>query len=92
MEEIWNFGYRGEVSFIECFWYGTVYAPRWHPIRSKGLVGNPVLMIKGEWTIVEVFDKRQDAAEWVFKTACLLHVMQETWDSLSPYEREYLIW
>jgi hypothetical protein len=48
-------------------------------------------MIKGEWNIVEVFDTRQEAIEWVFKTACILHVMQETWDNLSPYEREYLV-
>jgi len=91
MEEIWNFGYRGEVSCIECFWYGTVYAPRWHPIRSKGLVGHLVLMIKDEWNIVEVFDARQKALCWLFHTAEILHLMQEKWDSLSPYEREYLV-
>ena len=92
MEEIWNFGYRGTISLSEYYWHGTMYAPRWHPVRVEGMDNLLVLMINGEWSILKDFDERNNALYWMWDTAGILKVMQDEWNSLSPCEREYLIW
>ena len=51
MEEIWNFGYRGTISLSEYYWHGTLYAPRWHPVRSVGLDDLLVLRFCDEWNV-----------------------------------------
>jgi hypothetical protein len=93
MEEIWNFGYRGTVKHSEFGWHGTVCAPRWHPVRAEGRDNLLVLMwTKGEWSIFKNFDTLRETLYWLWDTAGILKVMQEKWDILSPYEREYRIW
>lgn len=93
MEEIWNFGYRCEILETECFWEGAIYVPRWHPVRVGGLDDNLlVLMIGGEWNVfIESVSTHQRALTDTIRAAYMLRVMQDKWDSLSPYEREYLV-
>jgi len=91
-ETIWNFGYRCKISKSECFWFGTVYVPRWHPVRGTGLVCQLVLMIGGEWNVfIDPISTRREAIRETFRTAGILRGMQEKWDSLSPYERTYRV-
>lgn len=103
MEEIWNFGYRCEVGIgaVTGELYGVVSVPKWHPIRSGGaysftgcrIPAADILLIRGEWIIYTDFAEDHIMA-WtdVMCIAARLRKMQDEWDTLSPYEREYLIW
>lgn len=95
VETIWNFGYRCEILRGMCSWVGIVFAPRWHPVRVAGLDDLLVFMIKGEWNVFtgskNALSHYEELNE-VYGVASKLYVMQDEWDTLSPYEREYLIW
>lgn len=73
-------------------WYGSVAVPSWHPVRSVGLVARTTLLLGGEWVVFTDGGKtRAQAVNEVWDIAFALRRMQSNWDSLSPYEREYLV-
>ena len=74
-------------------WYGRVVVPRWHPVRVRGLDDYVVLMCGDKWVVFLGGDNsfyRTSNACW--SVASTLRRMQDDWDRLSPYEREYMIW
>jgi len=98
MHEVrWFYGYRCEVSIDigeDDLWHGTVHVPIWHPVRCSGLDDLLVLCcFRGMWMVcVDGAKTRFDAITGVNITASRLRRMQDDWDRLSPYEREYQIW
>ena len=92
MSDRWYFGYRCEVSDGECFWHGSVCVPRCHPVRSVGFDDHLVLLISGEWNVLlDINDTLLGAVTAVHVAASRLRRMQDDWDRLSPYEREYMV-
>jgi len=95
MNEIrWCFGYRCRLSFggVARQWRGSVYVPRWHPVRSVGLDDLLILMIGGEWNVfTDWCDTHFEVLDCVVSAAYSLRGMRVAWDRLSSYEREYLI-
>ena len=89
----WFFGYQCNISESSSYLWGYVYAPRWHPIRSHALDDSFVFLVTGRWIVSvrseNVFCEVSDACQRVAST---LRRMQDEWDKLSPYEREYRIW
>ena len=91
---IWFFGYRGSLVNHHgghC-WYGSVAVPSWHPVRSVGLDGHHTIRLGSKWHVFADGGKqRSPAINEVCDIAFALRRMQTHWDSLSPYEREYLV-
>ena len=94
MSEMWYLGYRCGIYKDEgsLCWYGRVYVPGWHPIRLLGLGDEVVLRCGGEWVVFLGGKTRPAAVTGVHVAAARLRRMQDDWDRLSPYEREYRIW
>ncbi len=91
----WYLGYRYELhEFAEddACWVGMVYAPMWHPVRF-GLTDLFVVLFCNEWVVpINDVDSFGETLDGVFSVAYALRAMQDEWDRLSPYEREYRIW
>ena len=96
MSEIkWFFGYRCEIGLscvVDGGWFGVVRAPVWHPMRSCGLGEFSILKISDEWVVgIGVMCSFYKASNACWCVASTLKRMQDSWDRLSPYEREYLV-
>lgn len=88
------FGYRCKIADHEYdeYWCGVVCVPRWHPVRSVGYGDRLVLLFGGEWNVFINGDyPRLEMLDAVQLTAARLRSMQNGWDRLSPYEREYVV-
>jgi hypothetical protein len=93
----WYYGYSCKVATEASEWgewYGLVDVPIYHPVRTKGLDDLIVLKLsRGIWTVfIDDVTTRHEMLDAVQLTAAKLRSMQNEWDQLSPYEREYRIW
>ena len=93
MVERWYFGYRCKIYVDKgsLSWYGRVYAPIWHPVRSFGLGDEVVFRCRDSWVVFFGGKTHRDIMTAVQVAALMLGTMQNDWDRLSPYEREYMI-
>jgi hypothetical protein len=90
----WYFGYRCTVTNSDSGsgWFGDVVAPYWHPVRSAGVPSHETILFNHEWCVFTDGGKTRTQAMLAARCLALrLSVMQSKWDSLSPYEREYLV-
>lgn len=95
IEPRWYFGYQCMISKDDVVgdWHGEVVVPCCHPVRSKGFEDCLVLLIGGSWRVfTDGMSTSGEVWEEVLNIAIGLLAMQVTWDSLSPYEREYIVW
>jgi hypothetical protein len=94
-EVAWLHGCRCSIGIGEDgMWYGSVLVPRSHPVRNKGLDNLLVMCCyKGMWMVfIDPTESALSARIDVQIVAQRLKHMQDDWDRLSPYEREYRIW
>ena len=92
MIEQWHFGYKCKVAKGGCLWYCVVHVPRSHPVRVGGIGDCFVWSAHDGWIVVENgFHDRVSVLDAVQTIAGRLRSLQNSWDRLSPYEREYLI-
>lgn len=94
-ETKWFSGYKCEIAItyiVEGEWCGVVKVPRWHPVRLKSFGDHFVFLVGSTWDVfIEGYLTRLDALTNVDNIASRLRYMQDDWDGLSPYEREYVI-
>lgn len=93
-ETIWLFGYQCSLGNIGGDRRaGDVTVPRWHPIRSAELGDCPVL-VRCDSCVVYTpgFQLYYATSMEVCDIAFALRCMQQEWDQLTPYEREYRVW
>ena len=90
----WYYGYRCKIYLDKgsLCWYGRVYVPLWHPVRTRGFGDEVVLRCGGEWVVFLSGKTHLGAMTAVHVAASRLRRVQDDWDRLSPYEREYRIW
>ena len=95
-ETRWYYGYQCEVGTEASewgLWYGQVNVPRCHPVRNDGLDDLLVLAChRCMWTVFLEGKTHLGVMTAVQVAASRLRRMQDEWDRLSPYEREYRIW
>ena len=92
-ETRWYFGYKCEVIDGLSSWCYVVHVPRSHPVRVVGLGDAFVWLAHDGWIIVEGgFSGWWNALVASQSIAEKLRELQNSWDRLSPYEREYMIW
>ena len=90
--DLWFFGYHCDLTLGEHGWFGVVTAPRSHPIRLECVLDADVFLMGGAWcTLLHGGRTYAEALDDVRDVALRLSTMQKDWDSLSPYEREYLV-
>ena len=88
----WFFGYRCKLSYDDAGWYGHITVPRSHPIRCEGFDDCFIFHHHGEWIIpIEERKSFYETSDACYHAAGLLRYMQNRWDQLNPYEREYAV-
>ena len=93
IETRWQFGYKCEVVNCMRAWHYIVYVPSSHPVRVDGLGDLFVFKTYRGWTVVgDDYVDRVGALDAAQMVAAKLRSLQNAWDQLSPYEREYRIW
>lgn len=89
----WFFGYRCEISYGSAGWCGHVFVPRWHPIRAMTFGDSFIFLYHGEWIIpIEGCNSFHETYDNCVGSAGILRHIQDDWDNVGPYEREYKVW
>lgn len=88
----WFFGYQCDISHDVCG-HGHIFVPRWHPVRVSGFDDRFIFMYRGEWIVpIEECNDFYEMLNQCWQAASNLRELQDEWDQLSPYEREYRVW